>query len=481
MASVTFPTALGGDGKTYSDDAHPDTGLDGLGHVTRFVPCLKNVIAMAGYTAQYAARIDAAAANADRAEDAKRYVEAVAESYRVNLMDAYRDRITLGADFAAGRYTLDDGVRLDTGNASEIFAVERSSPEYQEGPNGIYLQRAENEISRVWRQGISKGASLPLEDTNYALFSTELSEGYWEKTRSTITATSIASPIDGKNFFRMTEDSSSGDKRLSAIIPADFTGTAYISIFAAPVERMHLQIVPTGTGVISSNRGIFELIGNGRAEGINGAAASIQRLNGGYLCTLEVPKTAGSASFQLRMSNAFTGSLVSYQGDGSSSILITQPSVTRNNSPAIITGNSTTSTASGLIRRFISNEFYTHESLLIIDFSNFQFSQNRSLLVMSDGLGEVRCNSAGTALISASGFGALQISASLATQNRLAIRLRKGGAVSFFMNGSYIGDATAEYLIGQTFSSFSVRNCIARKLFVISGFFSDDEAKELTL
>ncbi|WP_189464318.1 hypothetical protein, partial [Vreelandella hamiltonii] len=82
MASVTFPTALGGDGKTYTDDADPDTGLDGLGYITRLVPLFKNGLAMAGYTAQYAAKIDAAAANANRAEDAKAYVEAVAEAYK---------------------------------------------------------------------------------------------------------------------------------------------------------------------------------------------------------------------------------------------------------------------------------------------------------------------------------------------------------------------------------------------------------------
>ncbi|AQU83256.1 MULTISPECIES: hypothetical protein [unclassified Halomonas] len=45
--SVTFPAELGGDGKTYTDDAHPDTGLDGLGYTTRFIPCQKQTVAMA--------------------------------------------------------------------------------------------------------------------------------------------------------------------------------------------------------------------------------------------------------------------------------------------------------------------------------------------------------------------------------------------------------------------------------------------------
>jgi hypothetical protein len=47
MASVTFPSSLGGDGKTYSDDASPTTGLANGGHRTRFIPTLQGAVAMA--------------------------------------------------------------------------------------------------------------------------------------------------------------------------------------------------------------------------------------------------------------------------------------------------------------------------------------------------------------------------------------------------------------------------------------------------
>ncbi|ACT50860.1 hypothetical protein [Methylovorus glucosotrophus] len=47
MANVTFPTALGGDGSTVSDDNDPVTGLGNGGHRTRFVPSLKNIVAIA--------------------------------------------------------------------------------------------------------------------------------------------------------------------------------------------------------------------------------------------------------------------------------------------------------------------------------------------------------------------------------------------------------------------------------------------------
>lgn len=50
MTSVTFPTALGGDGSTVSDDADPTTGLRNAGYKTRFVPALQQMTAIAGFT-----------------------------------------------------------------------------------------------------------------------------------------------------------------------------------------------------------------------------------------------------------------------------------------------------------------------------------------------------------------------------------------------------------------------------------------------
>ena len=47
MSSVTFPTNLGGNGQTYTDDDNPTTGLRDGGWRTRFVPCLEQTVAIA--------------------------------------------------------------------------------------------------------------------------------------------------------------------------------------------------------------------------------------------------------------------------------------------------------------------------------------------------------------------------------------------------------------------------------------------------
>lgn len=49
MASVTFPTTIGGDGSTVTDDSNASTGLGGGGHRTRFVPALAQLVAVANF------------------------------------------------------------------------------------------------------------------------------------------------------------------------------------------------------------------------------------------------------------------------------------------------------------------------------------------------------------------------------------------------------------------------------------------------
>lgn len=49
MASVTFPTSVGGDGSTVTDDSNVTTGLGGGGHRTRFVPSLSQLVAVAQF------------------------------------------------------------------------------------------------------------------------------------------------------------------------------------------------------------------------------------------------------------------------------------------------------------------------------------------------------------------------------------------------------------------------------------------------
>ena len=64
MASVTFPVEYGGNGMTVTDDADPQTGLDGIGYTVRLVPALKQSVAMVGHAVNRASAAHQSAAAA---------------------------------------------------------------------------------------------------------------------------------------------------------------------------------------------------------------------------------------------------------------------------------------------------------------------------------------------------------------------------------------------------------------------------------
>ncbi|MGM8931377.1 cell envelope integrity TolA family protein [Salinicola halophyticus] len=98
MAEVTFPEAFGGDGKTYTDDADPDTGLDDVGYQARFVPALAGSVAMAAYAKNRAAAAE------EFAETCQQLREDVIErqsDVREKQQAAAADREQTGRDRAA--------------------------------------------------------------------------------------------------------------------------------------------------------------------------------------------------------------------------------------------------------------------------------------------------------------------------------------------------------------------------------------------
>lgn len=81
MSSVTFSTAVGGDGSTVTDDNNATTGLRDGGWKTRFVPCFTQQVAVANYIVTKAGEASTSAS------DASASATAAAASY-----DSFDDR-----------------------------------------------------------------------------------------------------------------------------------------------------------------------------------------------------------------------------------------------------------------------------------------------------------------------------------------------------------------------------------------------------
>ncbi|WP_417835245.1 MULTISPECIES: phage head spike fiber domain-containing protein [Pseudomonadota] len=254
--SVTFPVALGGDGKTYTDDADPETGLDGLGYITRLIPLFKNGVAMTGYTAKYAAKIDAAAANADRAEDAKRYVEAVAEAYKVNLLEQFKRDATLGLDFVEGRYWKDDGERFETTDPSQIMTIQRNGPKHTLTASGRLKEYAPDNLAREYgHQARQYDALIEGGSTNSWIYANDF--GAVSPSQTWIDS-GIESPLEGANYKRHTVPLSGSSNTLLSFHSGG-VGRLTISVFVGYETTMPALLFNLDDTELNSHRACVDL------------------------------------------------------------------------------------------------------------------------------------------------------------------------------------------------------------------------------
>lgn len=316
MTSVTFPTSLGGSGVTISDDADPSTGLLNGGHRDRFVPALKGTVDMAQYVYQYAAKIDGAAEDAERAENARGYVEAYAGALKNNLHQYYGQFATLGLNFARGKYLVDDGELSETTNASEILSVVRASPKWVEGPNGYLREVAPNTIARQWRNGVCQGALIEEERTNLLLWSEDFTNAVWSKSGVMISNDAAVGPDGTMSADKIIPDATGGRYVVQAVEVADNT-TCIFSVFAKAAEYNSIRLNARDKSG-SYQSGFFNLVtGIGEHVAVTG-----ERLAGGWWkVSLRVESVAGTAPPAFYLYPADDG-VVAQGGDGTSGIYI---------------------------------------------------------------------------------------------------------------------------------------------------------------
>lgn len=444
MASVTFPTALGGDGKTYTDDADPDTGLDGLGYITRLVPLFKNGLAMAGYTAQYAAKIDAAAANADRAEGARAYVESVANAYNVNLWEIYNQQATLGNDFVRGKYLCDTGQLQETLNASDIFSVQRASPKWVEGPDGLLHESPIDTIARHWRLGKPQGVLIEEQRTNIIQWSEALDNAYWGKENCEILANASASPRGLLTADKVTETTVNGEHGIRALgVPVsngvNHTASAYFKRAYGVRDAVIRQQDVSGV----SYTALFSLE-DGAVISHNGISAGTEKLgNGWYRCWFTCPSDDDSSIGQVKFS-MYNGVSIAYAGDGESALYIwgAQLEAATSASSYIPTTNSSATRSADSVYRLLGDEFNVFEGTLFFDFEIKDPKENR--FFFSLGSGSVRLLTQYYNERSFHFFG-INVSHGGGGRYRVATSYQEGGkTVTCAVNGSVVNSALTD-------------------------------------
>ncbi|WFE73114.1 hypothetical protein P8S55_08445 [Halomonas sp. M1] len=297
MASVTFPVALGGDGKTYTDDAHPDTGLDGLGYTTRFIPCLRQTVAMAGYTAQYAVKIDAAAANADRAEDASTTAQGhalTAAGYAEQIQAKFAPVIQPGLelDFYKNQYwsLSDEGLQQQT-FSTLVPDFSRLSETERDGPfcRREVVPADVPHFSYDPLTGVRRGLLIEPPSTNLLTHSEDFAASPWQKIGLTVDTVGVS--------HKLVETVTSSQSRLRRDISVTSVsrGVSY-SVDVLPDENRRAIAVLvraiTGDDALPGALVQFDLVNDTASLNAldNGdARATIKRRRDGYVrCTVSV-------------------------------------------------------------------------------------------------------------------------------------------------------------------------------------------------
>lgn len=251
---VTFPPSIGGTGKTYTSDANPETGVFGGAHRVNFFPMIGEVVGVGVYVSQYAQAIDGAKANADRAENAKGYVEAVADAYKVNLLDPFKQKCTLGLDFIEGRYWKDDGVRFETTDPSQLLTIQRNGPKYALLASGRLKEYAPDTLAREY--GHQAGQYTALVEgvaTNCWASANDFSSPSQAWVDS-----GIESPFDGVNYERHTVPTGGGSNILLQTFSGG-EGRVTISVFVGyetTIPALLFNLDDTG---LNSHRACIDL------------------------------------------------------------------------------------------------------------------------------------------------------------------------------------------------------------------------------
>lgn len=258
MSSVTFPTDLGGDGSTVTDDNNPTTGLDDGGHIYRFVPALAQAVVMARTAADKAA---IAKASADSAVEARLLAEAAAaEAAAINLAVPTAQpfiRPSLLLDFANSE-TVD--VRITFSRASSALSTNR---------NGLLESVVANAPRIEYDRLTGRCLGLLIEGarTNQLTYSSDASDASWSKNSGSTATAPITAPDGTTSAYMITSADEAGiQKNSAAIIGTVYCQSIFIKLATGTCTSLRLRdpqgssheiIIDAQTGTISGQSNVI--------------------------------------------------------------------------------------------------------------------------------------------------------------------------------------------------------------------------------
>ena len=316
---VTFPPSIGGSGKTYTNDANPQTGMFNGGHRVNFFPILADTVAAAGYVSRYAQAIDGAKANADKAEDAKGYVEAVADQLHINILDQFRRKAIIDIDFAQGVYRSDDGVVTESTNAGDVLTVTRSTAQRSVGYDGYPIDFGINAVSRKWSEDGHVTAIIYPSYKNMIKHSENYAAADWNAAGGSFANRDEPSSW-ADTCFKFSESDTSGVHRFSQVIPSFTNGITYVFSQEIKLEERSKARVELFGGAFTTSICVVDLITLEISQSSYDYAVA-EKLQDGWIAVHVFKKATANDTASLR-TYIDNGAGAAYQGDGVSGFLV---------------------------------------------------------------------------------------------------------------------------------------------------------------
>jgi len=442
--SVRFPPSIGGSGKTFTSDANPQTGVFNGGHRINFFPMLADTVAAAGYVSQYAQAIDGAAANADKAEDAKGYVEAVADAYKVNIWEAYNQQATLSNNFSRGKYLCDTGQLQETITATDILSVQRASPKWVIGPDGLLHEFPIDTIARHWRLGKPQGVLIEEQRTNIIQWSEALDNAYWGKENCEILANASASPRGLLTADKVIETTGNGEHGIRVLsVPVsngvNHTASAYFKRAYGVRDAVIRQ-----QGVSGVNYTALFSLEDGAVISHNGISAGTEKLgNGWYRCWFTCPSDDDSSIGQVKFS-MYNGVSIGYAGDGESALYIwgAQLEAATSASSYIPTTSASATRSADSVYRLLGDEFNAFEGTLFFDFEIEDPKENRFFFSLGSDSERLLVSYYNASFFN---FFGTNVSHGGGGRHRVAVSYQEGGkTVTYAINGAVVKTSLTE-------------------------------------
>lgn len=162
--------------------------------------------------------------------------------------------------------------------------------------------------------------------TNLLLYSEEIDNAYWTKTRSSVTSNVTVSPDSTLTADKLITDLTASNTHFIGRTASLTSGTTYtFSVFLKAAEYGFARVLLPGTGFTTSKSVFVNLSTGELSVPTSGSTASSEDVGNGWFrvsITATATATGTSGSFSVTIANGMTSGDVSISGDGVSGIYV---------------------------------------------------------------------------------------------------------------------------------------------------------------